>query len=189
MPVPRRWKVCSTVDMYSVREFGHMISDATRLKAYEKAIARGVRAGDLVAEIGCGPAVFAVLACQAGAKCVYAIETKGIIDAAKQIAAANGFAERIQFYQNAAARRRSCSGVDCGRRGGAIFAGSNGWKGFARGNREKSDRAISGSLFFARGRVPARDGTGAKILAVIYAWSSSQINESRLRQGKRRSGS
>jgi type I protein arginine methyltransferase len=86
--------------MYSVREFGHMISDAPRLKAYEKAIARGVRAGDVVAEIGCGPAVFAILACQAGAKRVYAIETEDIIDVAKQIAAANGFADRIQFYQS-----------------------------------------------------------------------------------------
>jgi protein arginine N-methyltransferase 1 len=85
--------------MYSVREFGHMISDATRLKAYEKAIARGVRAGDVVAEVGCGPAVFAVLACQAGAKRVYAIETEDIIDVGRQIAAANGFADRIQFFQ------------------------------------------------------------------------------------------
>jgi protein arginine N-methyltransferase 1 len=86
--------------MYSVREFGHMIGDATRLKAYEQAIARGVRTGDVVAEIGCGPAVFAILACQAGAKRVYAIETEDIIDVAKQIAAANGLADRIQFYQS-----------------------------------------------------------------------------------------
>jgi type I protein arginine methyltransferase len=77
-----------------------MIDDSLRFNSYAKAISRGVRAGDVVAEIGCGPAVFALLACQAGAKRVYAIETEDIIDVARQIAAANGFADRIQFFQN-----------------------------------------------------------------------------------------
>ena len=86
--------------MYSLRNFGDMIGDSGRFNAYAKAIARSVRAGDVVAEIGCGPAVFALLACQAGAKRVYAIETEDIIDVARQIAAANGFADRIQFFQD-----------------------------------------------------------------------------------------
>src|ERR1700733_15533385 len=86
--------------MYSLPHFGDMISDSVRFNGYAKAISRSVRVGDVVAEIGCGPAVFAVLACQAGAKRVYAIETEDIIDVARQIAAANGFADRIQFFQN-----------------------------------------------------------------------------------------
>jgi type I protein arginine methyltransferase len=86
--------------MYSLRNFGDMIGDSTRFSAYATAIARSVRAGDVVAEIGCGPAVFALLACQAGAKHVYAIETEDIIDVARQIAAASGFADRIQFFQD-----------------------------------------------------------------------------------------
>jgi type I protein arginine methyltransferase len=86
--------------MYSVRQFGEMIRDAERFKAYEKVISRGVRPGDVVAEIGCGPAVFALLACQAGAKRVYAIETEDIIDVARQIAGANGVTNRIQFFQS-----------------------------------------------------------------------------------------
>jgi protein arginine N-methyltransferase 1 len=93
-------RVRSNVDMYSVRQFGSMNSDSARFKAYEEAIARGVRAGDVVAEIGCGPAVFALLACRAGAQRVYAIETEDIIDVARQIAAANGFADRIRFFQS-----------------------------------------------------------------------------------------
>ena len=76
-----------------------MIGDSARFNAYAKAISRSVRAGDVVAEIGCGPALFALLACRAGAKRVYAIETEDIIDVAKQIAAANGVADRIQFFQ------------------------------------------------------------------------------------------
>ena len=77
-----------------------MISDSARFNAYAKAISRSVHAGTVVAEIGCGPAVFGVLACQAGAKRVYAIETEDIIGVAKQIAAANGVTDRIQFFQS-----------------------------------------------------------------------------------------
>jgi protein arginine N-methyltransferase 1 len=80
--------------------FGRMISDSARFDAYAKAISRCVRHGNVVAEIGCGPGVFALLACQAGAKRVYAIETEDIIDVARQVAAANGLADRIQFFQN-----------------------------------------------------------------------------------------
>src|ERR1700704_416640 len=86
--------------MYSILEYGNMIADGERFHAYQEAIASAVRPGDAVAEIGCGPAVFALLACQAGAKRVYAIETQDVIEVAGQIAAANGFANQIQFFQN-----------------------------------------------------------------------------------------
>jgi protein arginine N-methyltransferase 1 len=86
--------------MYSLRNFGDMIGDSARFNAYAKAISRSVRPGDVVAEIGCGPAVFSLLACRAGAKRVYAIETEDIIDVAQQIAVANGFADRIHFFQS-----------------------------------------------------------------------------------------
>ena len=77
-----------------------MIGDSARFNAYAKAISRSVRPGNVVAEIGCGPGVFSLLACRAGAKRVYAIETEDIIDVSRQIAIANGFADRIQFFQS-----------------------------------------------------------------------------------------
>ncbi len=43
--------------MYSLRNFGDMISDSARFNAYVQAISRCVRPGDVVAEIGCGPSV------------------------------------------------------------------------------------------------------------------------------------
>jgi protein arginine N-methyltransferase 1 len=77
-----------------------MNSDSGRFDAYANAIARAVRPGDVVLEIGCGPGVFSLLACRAGAKRVYAIETDDTIHLAKQLALANGFAERIKFLQS-----------------------------------------------------------------------------------------
>jgi len=86
--------------MYSVRDFGEMISDAGRFGSYAKAIARAVRPGDTVAEIGCGPGVFSLLACRAGARRVFAIESEHCIHFARQLSAANGFTDRIEFFQS-----------------------------------------------------------------------------------------
>ena len=68
--------------MYSLIEYGNMIADGERLHAYQKAIASAVRTGDAVAEIGCGPGIFALLACQAGARRVYAIDSEPVVDLA-----------------------------------------------------------------------------------------------------------
>ena len=87
-------------EMYSLRDFGAMIADAGRFGAYAKAIAAAVRPGDTVAEIGCGPGVFSLLACRAGARRVFAIELDDSIQFARQLAAANGFTDRIVFFQS-----------------------------------------------------------------------------------------
>ncbi|HYL64538.1 MAG TPA: class I SAM-dependent methyltransferase [Candidatus Methylomirabilis sp.] len=86
--------------MYSLSDYGNMIADGWRFAAYAQAIATAVRPGDAVAEIGCGPGVFSLLACQAGARRVYAIESEDSIQFARTLAAANGFADRIEFIQN-----------------------------------------------------------------------------------------
>jgi protein arginine N-methyltransferase 1 len=85
--------------MYSLRDYGQMVADRERIDAYSKAIAKAVRPGDAVLEIGCGPGVFALLACQAGARKVYAIDSEEIVHFAREMAAANGFAERMEFIQ------------------------------------------------------------------------------------------
>ena len=86
--------------MYSLRDYGAMIADAGRFNAYANAIARAVRPGDTVAEIGCGPGVFSLLACRAGARRVFAIESESCIQFARELAAANGFTDRIEFFQS-----------------------------------------------------------------------------------------
>jgi len=85
--------------MYSLNDYGNMIADSGRFAAYAKALASAVRPGDAVVEIGCGPGVFAFLACRAGARRVYAIESDGIVQVARQLAAANALTASIEFFQ------------------------------------------------------------------------------------------
>jgi protein arginine N-methyltransferase 1 len=86
--------------MYSLDEFGDMNADSLRFAAYCEAIQKAVRPGDTVVDLGCGPGIFALLACRAGAKRVYAIDAGEVIHFARQLAEANGFADRIEFLHD-----------------------------------------------------------------------------------------
>lgn len=86
--------------MYTLDDYGKMIADRERFEAYRKAITMAVHPGDSVLEIGCGPALFALLACEAGARKVYAIDSEEIVHLARELAAANGFGERMEFIQS-----------------------------------------------------------------------------------------
>ena len=85
--------------MYSLGAYGSMITDRVRVEAYAEALRKTVRKGSVVVEIGTGPGIFAVLACQLGAGRVYAIEPAEIIQVAREIAADNGCADRIEFFE------------------------------------------------------------------------------------------
>jgi type I protein arginine methyltransferase len=83
--------------VYSLAAYGHMVADQSRTDAYVRALEREIRIGDVVAEIGTGTGIFALLACRYGARRVYAFEPSAIIELAREIAAANGLADRIEF--------------------------------------------------------------------------------------------
>lgn len=85
--------------MYTLDEFGEMVGDTLRFPAYCEAISRAVRPGDSVIDIGSGPGVFALLACKAGARKVYAIDTDGVVEFGRQFAADNGFTDRVEFLR------------------------------------------------------------------------------------------
>jgi type I protein arginine methyltransferase len=85
--------------MYSLDEFGEMVADALRFPAYAEAIASAVKPGDVVADIGSGPGIFALLACKAGARKVYAIDTESVVEFGRQFASDNGFADRVEFLR------------------------------------------------------------------------------------------
>jgi type I protein arginine methyltransferase len=83
--------------MYSLEQFAAMFSDRVRMDAYSAAIAKYVRPGDAVLDLGCGPGIFALLACKAGARRVYAIDMNSVVDFGRHLAAANGYQEKVQF--------------------------------------------------------------------------------------------
>lgn len=85
--------------MYDLDSYGDMIDDAVRMRAYEDALRAVVRPGCVVLDIGTGAGVHAMLACRLGARRVYAIEPSPVIQLARDFAAANGMAGRIEFRQ------------------------------------------------------------------------------------------
>ncbi len=78
-------------------EHRQYLSDTVRLEAFEAAIRATVQSGDVVVDLGSGTGILGFLACAAGASRVYAIEVGGMIQLAREIARANGFADRIVF--------------------------------------------------------------------------------------------
>jgi len=90
--------------MYSLGAYGTMIADRVRMEAYAEALRKTVHKGSVVVEIGTGPGIFAVLACQLGASRVYAIEPAEIIQVAREIAAANNCANKIEFFEEVSNR-------------------------------------------------------------------------------------
>jgi SAM-dependent methyltransferase len=76
-----------------------MLFDSVRVEAYQAAIHKVVRAGDVVADIGTGTGLLAFLAIQAGASRVHAIERSPAIKWARQLAKANGWADRVVFHE------------------------------------------------------------------------------------------
>ncbi len=74
-----------------------MLHDTARMDAFRRAIHASVQPGDVVVDIGCGSGVLSFMACEAGASTVYAIEGGPVIDVARELAADNGFADRIEF--------------------------------------------------------------------------------------------
>ena len=88
------------VEPYSLAGYGEMIADRARMGAYLQALQAVVGPGSVVLDIGTGPGIMAVVACQFGARRVYAIEPGEIIQLAREIAEANRVADRIEFIED-----------------------------------------------------------------------------------------
>src|SRR5215831_6915090 len=81
-----------------------MIADRGRIEAFASALQSRVRPGQAVLDIGTGTGIWAFVACRFGARKVYAVEPDDIIHVAARAAAANGFADRIEFIQDLTTR-------------------------------------------------------------------------------------
>jgi protein arginine N-methyltransferase 1 len=86
--------------MYSLHSYGQMLADAPRMDAYLAALRNAVKPDSVVLDLGCGPGVFALMACKFGARRVYAVEPESIISLAREAAVTNGCADRIEFFES-----------------------------------------------------------------------------------------
>lgn len=89
----------SSMTGYDVKGYGDMIADRLRMEPYVRALRQVVRPGCVVLDIGSGTGIFSLLACQAGAAHVHAVEPDDAIHVARATAAANGYGDRITFHQ------------------------------------------------------------------------------------------
>jgi protein arginine N-methyltransferase 1 len=90
--------------MYTISDYGIIMADRVRMEAHAEALRRAVRPGCTVADIGAGTGILAFLACQLGARRVYAIEPQDAIHLAETLAAENGFSDRIECIQDFSTR-------------------------------------------------------------------------------------
>ena len=86
--------------MYTIAGYQEMVDDAVRMNAYAAALQRAVQPGSVVVDIGAGTGILSLLACRFGAARVYAIEPDDAIHVARENAAVNGLAERIEWIQD-----------------------------------------------------------------------------------------
>src|SRR2546426_7231890 len=99
-----RWKLSLNDKVYTISQFGDMIHDRVRTNAYAEALRTSVNPDSVVLDIGTGSGILALLACKFGARRVYAIEPGEAIQLARELAAANGVAQRIEFIRNVSTR-------------------------------------------------------------------------------------
>jgi len=78
-------------------DFYEMLSDEIRLDAYQKAIEKTVKQGDVVIDLGAGTGILGIMALKAGASKVYMIENSDAIELAKAVVAHNGFSDQVVF--------------------------------------------------------------------------------------------
>ncbi len=76
-----------------------MMADRVRMDAFARALHSVVRPDSVVLDIGTGTGVMALLACRLGARRVYAIEPLPAIQMAREVVKANGFADRVTFFE------------------------------------------------------------------------------------------
>ena len=84
--------------MYSVLSYGRMATDAVRMDAYARAIARSVKSGSVVVDLGSGTGVMALLALRAGARRVHALDLDPAVWLARDLATANGYADKLVVH-------------------------------------------------------------------------------------------
>lgn len=92
--------ICFTHSNHPAFLYQDMLADQFRMQCYRRAINQLVKPGDIVADLGTGMGVLAMMAVQAGASHVYAIENRPqVIPITQKIINQNGMAEQITLIE------------------------------------------------------------------------------------------
>jgi protein arginine N-methyltransferase 1 len=83
--------------VYNLNEYAFIVGDPLRMRAYTDAIARVVRPGSVVVDIGAGGGVLSILAAKAGARRVYAVEAVPLAWVVADSAQRSGVAGVVTF--------------------------------------------------------------------------------------------
>jgi SAM-dependent methyltransferase len=137
-----------------VDEHREYLADPARLSAYARAIQEVVRPGDVVVDLGAGTGILGLLACRAEAGKVYAIDAGGMIELARAVCRANGFADRVEFLKDFSTR------VTLPERADVVVADQIGRFGFEAGVLE----------YFADARARLLKPGGVTVPAALELW-------------------
>jgi protein arginine N-methyltransferase 1 len=77
-----------------------MFADRNRNAAYAAALRSVVRPGCAVLDVGTATGLLAMLACEAGARRIYAVDSSPIVQFARELARHNGMGDRVTFIES-----------------------------------------------------------------------------------------
>src|SRR5688572_12456568 len=95
-----------------VDEHREYLADDARVSAFRHALQSVIRPGDVGLDLASGTGILGLLACQAGASRIYAIEAGEIASIAVAAAAENGYADRISVINEHSTRATLPERVD-----------------------------------------------------------------------------
>jgi hypothetical protein len=83
------------VSSFELFEHAGYFRDTRKLAAYQQALDNVVQPGDVVVDLGAGTGLLGLLAARAGAARIYMVDSGSILGVAEEVAAQNGFADRM----------------------------------------------------------------------------------------------
>lgn len=83
--------------MYDLTSYAWMAADAERITALAAAV-EAASPNRVVLDLGCGTGIVTLLACRAGARCVYAIDTNPALEVARRLIRENGYQDKVKFF-------------------------------------------------------------------------------------------
>src|SRR5262245_37626059 len=87
-----------------LEEHRRYLADRVRVSAFRRALSEAVQPDTVVLDLGTGTGVLGLLACQAGARRVYAVDKGDMIELAREICHANKLHQRMVFIKGLSTR-------------------------------------------------------------------------------------